>query len=223
MDFRWPPQPSSDATRRVRSTRPAPRLAGDGNRRPGIVLAGALAWWVLAAVRIVRFQRLLRDVEPMPAEWQAEIGELAGRMGSAASADGLPGAGRRPADALGDRRPPRLLVPARLWANLGDDERTSLVLHELAHLKRRDHWVRWLRAGRSPGLYWWHPAVWWARRAIARGRGAVLRRLGRLGDAPRGQDLRCRLVAALEFVSGVRTVPLRPQRRPRSATGMFPA
>ena len=48
---------------------------------------------------------------------------------------------------------------------MGADERTSLLLHELAHLKRRDHWVRWLELIVA-GLYWWHPVVWWARRAL---------------------------------------------------------
>ncbi len=156
----------------------------------GVVLAGALAWWALAAVRIVRFHRLLRDVEPMPAEWQAGIDELAGRLGlrRPPTACLVPGDVPPMLWAVGPRA--RLLVPARLWATLGDDERTSLFLHELAHLKRRDHWVRWAELAVA-GLYWWHPAVWWIRRASARGRGAVLRRLGRLGDASRGQDL-CR-------------------------------
>ena len=84
----------------------------------------------------------------------------------------------------------RLLVPAELWPSL--DERSSgrrSWPHELAHLKRKDHWVRWLDLAVA-GLYWWHPVVWWARRGAARGRGTMLRRLGRVGDAPRGQDLR---------------------------------
>ena len=157
----------------------------------GVMLAGALAWWSLAAVRIVRFHRVLRDVEPMPAEWQARIVELAGRLALR----------RRPVVCMvpGEVPPmlwavglrPRLLVPRKLWASLGEEQRTALVLHELAHLKRRDHWVRWIELVIA-GLYWWHPAVWWLRRA-PRGRGTVLRRLGRLGHASRCQDLCDRL------------------------------
>ena len=48
-----------------------------------LVLTGAIAWWTLAAVRIVRFQRVLRDVEPMPGDWQARTDELAERLGLA--------------------------------------------------------------------------------------------------------------------------------------------
>ncbi len=172
----------------------------------GVVLAGALAWWALAAVRIVRFHRLIRDVEPMSTEWQAEIAELAGRLGlrRPPTACLVPGDVPPMLWAVGPRA--RLLVPSRLWATLGDDERTSLLLHELAHLKRRDHWVRWGELAVA-GLYWWHPAVWWLRRALREAEEQCC-------DAwvvwamPRGaRTYAAALVAALEFVSGHRTVP----------------
>ena len=65
--------------------------------------------------------------------------------------------------AIGGR--PRLLVPSQLWSTIGQEERTALLIHELAHLKRRDHWVRWLELIVA-GLYWWNPAVWLIRRAL---------------------------------------------------------
>jgi bla regulator protein blaR1 len=172
----------------------------------GVMLAGALAWWSLAAVRIVRFHRVLRDVEPMPADWQARIGELAGRLNL-----------RRPpvfCMVPGDVPPmlwavgvrPRLLVPRQLWATLDEDQRRALVLHELAHLKRRDHWVRWIELVIA-GLYWWHPAVWWLRRALREAEEQCC-------DAwvvwamPRGaKTYATALVAALEYVSGARHAP----------------
>jgi hypothetical protein len=40
-----------------------------------------------------------------------------------------------------------------------------LLVHELAHLRRGDHWVRRLELV-ALGLYWWHPAAWWARREL---------------------------------------------------------
>ncbi len=97
-------------------------------------------------------------------------------------------------------------MPARLWSNLGDDERTSLLLHELAHLRRRDHWVRWGELAIA-GLYWWHPAVWWIRRALREAEEQCC-------DAwvvwamPRGaRTYATALLAAIEFVSGIPTVP----------------
>src|SRR5262249_16512260 len=41
----------------------------------------------------------------------------------------------------------------------------TLLVHELAHLRRRDHWVRLLEM-LATGLFWWHPVVWWARREL---------------------------------------------------------
>src|SRR5258708_3127674 len=58
-------------------------------------------------------------------------------------------------------RTPRLLLPAELWRGLNETQRDTLLLHELAHLRRRDHLVRWLEL-LVVGLYWWHPAAWWA-------------------------------------------------------------
>jgi uncharacterized membrane protein len=37
--------------------------------------------------------------------------------------------------------------------------------HELAHLRRRDHWVRLLELCVT-SFYWWFPVVWWIRRSL---------------------------------------------------------
>jgi tetratricopeptide (TPR) repeat protein len=58
-----------------------------------------------------------------------------------------------------------LLLPQALWEGLTEQQRGTLLAHELAHLRRGDHWVRWLEL-LVLGLYWWHPAVWWARREL---------------------------------------------------------
>src|SRR5262249_17241176 len=65
--------------------------------------------------------------------------------------------------ALGRR--PCLLFPARLLECLSVSERATLFAHELAHFRRRDHWVRLVEAAASV-LYWWHPVLWWARRQL---------------------------------------------------------
>jgi len=59
----------------------------------------------------------------------------------------------------------RLVLPAPLWLQLDDVGREAIVCHELAHLRRRDHWWCWgdLIAGT---LYWWHPLVWWVRKRL---------------------------------------------------------
>lgn len=57
---------------------------------------------------------------------------------------------------------PRLILPTKLWSELDEAGRRAVIYHELAHLRRRDHWVAWVEA--IVGLlYWWHPLVWWIR------------------------------------------------------------
>jgi hypothetical protein len=52
-----------------------------------------------------------------------------------------------------------------LLGRLTEEQRATLLLHELAHLRRGDPWVRWLEMGVT-GLYWWLPLLWWARREL---------------------------------------------------------
>jgi hypothetical protein len=59
----------------------------------------------------------------------------------------------------------RVIFPAKLAERLGGAEIDSLLLHELAHYARGDHWVRLLELV-AHVLYWWHPVVWLARRQI---------------------------------------------------------
>ena len=59
----------------------------------------------------------------------------------------------------------RLLLPAELLARLTANQQSTLLAHELAHLRRRDHWVRYLELA-VVCLYWWCPLVWWARRQL---------------------------------------------------------
>jgi beta-lactamase regulating signal transducer with metallopeptidase domain len=126
---------------------------------------GSVCWLGLAAVRIGRFRRLLRFARPAPVDLQAQARELAARLGLA-SCPGVwmvPGRVSPMLWALAGK--PRLLLPAELWRSLPEEQRTTLLAHELAHLRRLDHWVR------APELvvtclYWWHPVVWWARREL---------------------------------------------------------
>ena len=58
--------------------------------------------------------------------------------------------------ALAGFGPTRLLVPVQLWDRLGERQRATLLAHELAHLCRRDHWVRCLElAATVEGAWLW--------------------------------------------------------------------
>ena len=193
------------------ATESQPSFRPDGRLEMGTIDSGghpvgAVGWWTLATVRIIQFQRVLFELQPVPGEWQSHTDEMAKRMGLGQCPRLCLVPGRVPPMLWAIGGKPRLLVPSQLWTAMEEDERTSLVLHELAHLKRRDHWVRWLELVVA-GLYWWHPVAWWARRELREAEEQCC-------DAwvvwamPQGaRTYAAALLAALEFVSGARTAP----------------
>jgi beta-lactamase regulating signal transducer with metallopeptidase domain len=60
---------------------------------------------------------------------------------------------------------PVLLWPKGLQDQLSAGGRQAVLVHELAHLRRRDHWVRWLELAAAV-IYWWNPLFWLARRQM---------------------------------------------------------
>ena len=83
----------------------------------------------------------------------------------------------------GTRRP-TLVLPASAdaWT---DDRRRAVLLHELAHVARRDCFVQRLTS-LACALYWPHPGVWWAARRLRTERELAcddLRARGRRGPA----------------------------------------
>jgi len=128
-------------------------------------LAGAAAYWALVAWRVARFSRALRHAAPAPADVTAAVRRTADRLGlrrvpaalfveAAVSPMVWAGFGR-----------PRLVLPRRLWDGLPPDQREAVLAHELAHLRRGDHWVRRLEV-LAVGLYWWFPVAWLACRRL---------------------------------------------------------
>jgi beta-lactamase regulating signal transducer with metallopeptidase domain len=127
--------------------------------------AGSLAWFLLAAVRVLRFRRLLRFAVEAPAEVRQRAARLARKLGLARCPEVLLVPGRLSPMLFAAGGAPQLLVPAGLLGQVCDLQLDTLLLHELAHLRRRDHWVRGLEF-LAMGLYWWNPVVWWARHEL---------------------------------------------------------
>jgi hypothetical protein len=117
------------------------------------------------AYHVARFRRVLRRARLAPGPLQEEAEELALRLGLRRCPDVwlVPGAVSPMVWGLGRR--PCLLFPAGLLDLLDGDGRAALLAHELAHLRRRDHWLRLLELA-ATGLYWWNPVLWWARREL---------------------------------------------------------
>jgi hypothetical protein len=60
---------------------------------------------------------------------------------------------------------PRVVLPVALLAELEPAQRDAVIAHELAHVKRRDHRVRWLEVVVLVP-FWWNPVAWFARRKL---------------------------------------------------------
>jgi beta-lactamase regulating signal transducer with metallopeptidase domain len=127
-------------------------------------VGGILAWFLLASVRLWRFGRLVRLGRPAPRVLLRRIERLAQRVGLTFCPEVrlLPG---RLAPMIWGTSAPWLLLPDELGERIGEEALDTLLMHELAHLKRRDHWVRVLEFV-ALGLFWWFPITWFARREL---------------------------------------------------------
>ena len=62
-------------------------------------------------------------------------------------------------------RKPTVVLPRRLLTDLNRDQVKSMLAHELAHIRRRDHWIRVFEVC-VLSLNWWNPIAGWARRQL---------------------------------------------------------
>lgn len=128
-------------------------------------LAGTAGWFLLAGVRLLRFSRLLRHAAPAPPEVQDEADRIAARLGMKWCPEVCLLPGRLAPMVWAGVGAPRLFLPADLLRQIDSESSSTLMAHELAHLRRGDHRVRLVEFF-ALGLFWWHPVVWLARRAI---------------------------------------------------------
>ena len=135
----------------------------------------ALVWlWLLGTVsvlgwtlvRTLRFQRsLVSASEAAPPEVQRLARELARRLGLGSFPTVY--ATRAQLSPMvwwaGGRA--RVFLPSELLADLDGSELRCILAHELAHVRRRDHVVRWVE-WIACAAFWWNPIAWWARRRL---------------------------------------------------------
>lgn len=129
-------------------------------------LVGSAVVLLWSTARIVRFDRLLRRSSlPAPAELQALAARLAATLGLRSVPTVCTTAARVSPMVwwLGGRV--RVFVPRAMVADFAPRELRWILAHELAHVRRRDHLVRWLE-WLSCVAFWWHPVAWWARRNL---------------------------------------------------------
>jgi len=125
--------------------------------------AGAVLW--LTVSRGLRFARVLNDAALPDPGLDPIVATIARRMGIQ----------RPPRVRLVDApvspmlwaplRTISLILPSRLLERLEAGERDTLIAHELAHLRRRDHRLRLVEQA-TVALFWWYPLSWWASRRL---------------------------------------------------------
>lgn len=129
-------------------------------------LIGSVIILVWSFVRIVRFDRALRATSsPSPAHIERMALDLARRLGirrtpiiRVTTAHVSPMVWW-----VGGRV--RVVIPAQLVGAIGTEHLRWVLAHELAHVRRRDHVVRWLEWLACVG-FWWNPVSWIARRYL---------------------------------------------------------
>jgi beta-lactamase regulating signal transducer with metallopeptidase domain len=123
----------------------------------GLVLLGLF-------VRTMRYRRRVAAADPAPPEVAEAVRRAARRLGLSRMPETrmLPSA---TSPMIWCGRSPHLLLPTTLWEELSPRGREAILYHELAHLRRMDHWVCSVVLV-ATALYWWHPVLWWVRRRI---------------------------------------------------------
>jgi len=172
-----------------------------------------LAWTLL---RVLRFRHwLVRTSQPAPPELRDEVSEIGRRLGltrmpalhttSARVSPMVCWAGGRV----------RIVVPSFLLASLDRHELRAMLAHELAHVRRRDHLVRWIE-WLACSAFWWNPVAWWARREVRAAEEASCDALGAAALESKPREYARSLLGVLKVMS---TPP--PAHTPVFASGVM--
>ena len=163
----------------VEASDPAKRLDGDSSASDWTTwrlrdwtsiavfawVSGSVVWILLAVIRIVHFGWLVAHAKAAPDALQQKARQLAEQFGLRRCPKVCVAEGRIPPLVWAMTCKPTVLLPSELLDRLTTEQLADLLAHELAHLRRRDHWVRWLEI-LVLAIYWWHPVAWWSRRKL---------------------------------------------------------
>lgn len=126
---------------------------------------GSLLLAIACRRRLMAFQRLLRSAEEPGAELRQTAKEMGKRLGLRRLPQILVVDVRLSPMVWGLGGRARVVLPKDLINQLDEAGREAILAHELAHVRRGDHVVRWVELT-AIVFFWWHPVVWWARREL---------------------------------------------------------
>jgi uncharacterized protein (TIGR03435 family) len=128
-------------------------------------LAGAMALWVrLAGGWLFAARMRSTQIRRAPPEWMEVFGKLGAQIGLSHPVRLLVSALVDVPTVVGWLRP-MVLVPVGALAGMPTEHLEALLLHELAHIRRRDYLVNIMQSI-AESLLFYHPAVWWVSRHI---------------------------------------------------------
>lgn len=98
----------------------------------------------------------------------------------------------------------RVLLPSELLADMDRSELRCILAHELAHVRRRDHVVRWLE-WLACAAFWWNPVAWWARRRLRASEELCCDALAVAATSAEPRTYAGALLRVIDFMSTART------------------
>jgi bla regulator protein blaR1 len=160
-----PPDSLPVAAVPVEPNEPAPVVVPWASITASAWALGSALWFAVAVVQIMRFRAVMNAARPALPEIQATAAALAGRMGLTTFP--VVWMTDTPTSPLlwsftGEAR---IVLPTALMRRLDALQLQALLVHELAHYRRRDHWIRALEF-LVLGVFWWLPTCWVARRQL---------------------------------------------------------
>ena len=132
----------------------------------------AIGWALGVGLMLVRFTRhwmwsrrlRTRAISPPSVEWQRVFENLKTELAVSRPVK-LLRSGLAETPMVVGWLAPVVLVPAGAFVSLNPDQLRAVLAHELAHIRRHDHWVNLLQ-GMIEIVLFFHPATWWLSKQI---------------------------------------------------------
>jgi len=132
----------------------------------GAWLLGSVIVLLWSSARIIRFHRLLTLAsQPAPRDMRDRAAKLARQLGLKKTPSIHVTSARVTPMVWWLGGKVRIFIPADMPRELGPGKMRWILAHELAHVRRGDHYVRWLE-WLACVAFWWNPVAWLARRNL---------------------------------------------------------
>lgn len=132
----------------------------------GFWLAGSMLAFAWSISRAWRFQRLLEATsETVDPGLQAVGLQLSATLGLRRTPSIMATAANISPMVWWIGGPVHIYLPRSMIREMNRAELCDILAHELGHVGRGDHYVRWLECLVGVAL-WWNPVAWWARRNL---------------------------------------------------------